>query len=60
MRCDNAAEKAGDAAYFIMMDLDVGYWQVNMRESTGQKWHSTRQEVKSDLDPCQWEPKTPI
>lgn len=37
MRCDDAAEKAGDAAYFITMDLDAGYWQVNMRKSARAK-----------------------
>jgi hypothetical protein len=26
MRCDDAAEKAGDAAYFITMNLNAGYW----------------------------------
>jgi hypothetical protein len=37
MRCDDAAEKAGDARYFITMDLDAGYWQVNMRKSARAK-----------------------
>jgi hypothetical protein len=37
MRCDDAAEKAGEAEYFITMDLDAGYWQVNMRASARAK-----------------------
>jgi hypothetical protein len=37
MRCEDAAEKTGDTAYFITKDLDAGYWQVNMRVSCKQK-----------------------
>ena len=33
-RCDEAVERVGDTQYYITADLDAGYWQVKMNESS--------------------------
>ena len=33
-RGDKAVESVGDAQYYITADLDAGYWQVKMNESS--------------------------
>jgi hypothetical protein len=36
-RCDEAVERVGDAKYYITADLDAGYWQVKMNQSSKEK-----------------------
>ena len=36
-RCDDAIEMVGAALYIITMDLDAGYWQMTLRESSRAK-----------------------
>ena len=36
-RCDDAIEMVGPAKFVITMDLDAGYWQMNLRESSRPK-----------------------
>mmetsp|Transcript_357 Transcript_357/g.524 ORF Transcript_357/g.524 Transcript_357/m.524 type:complete len:620 (-) Transcript_357:114-1973(-) len=37
LRCDYAVDTIGDAKFFITMDLDAGYWQVKLAESSREK-----------------------
>ena len=37
LRCDDAVDLVGDAKFFITMDLDAGYWQIKMQDSSKEK-----------------------
>ena len=37
VRCDDAVKAIGDAKYYITMDLDSGYWQIKVEDSSKAK-----------------------